>query len=195
MESRNVIDIAGANERCGMTAPSLPPSRLHEELYVLKALLGDQCSLGAVVDLLKPEHFADPANGIVYRWIITFVRKGLTPPELLDAGGALETLVAQDLEQAGARDHLELFRRERLPHEAVLEAPARRAAGVIVNAWLARQLIDVAEAFRKAGEAAIADAYHWNPGGDAQCIVGMLGVNVAQAARQLERLRGVSVDA
>lgn len=137
--------------------PRIKPTNEKAEEVLLGALLraGSDVTLP---DLLKPEHFADPIHGLIYGRIVERVRAGLTPRALVDkvaAGG--DPALEAELMEVGGTPYLHQLRRN--VEACSTEVSLDNYAQSILDAYLRRRLIDVADRIVSIGKGAASVAF------------------------------------
>jgi replicative DNA helicase len=115
----------------------LPPSNPQAEQALLGAIFGNAKALHAVVDFLRPEHFADPVNGRIYR----------EASRRILAGGIADPLTLRtwfeadpDVEAVGGVNYLSLI----LTHMVSIVG-AKPYGLAIHDCWQRRELIAIGE--------------------------------------------------
>jgi replicative DNA helicase len=129
----------------------LPPSNIQAEQALLGALLAHNSRTADRVQFLRPEHFADPVNGKIFKRAMQRIEAG----QLADA----VTMKAEFentgiLEEIGGTAYL-----TKLLTAMVGIANAGDYAKAIYDTWLRRQLID-------AGERIVEEAFGIDPAAD-----------------------------
>lgn len=112
----------------------LPPSNPQAEAALLGAILANNSAFHRVVSFLKPEHFADPCNGLVYREAARLILRG----QLADAV-TLRTVFEQSgrLDEVGGTGYF-----ADLLSAMIGIVSASDYGRAIHDAWLRRQLIE-----------------------------------------------------
>lgn len=120
--------------------PPAPPINLQAEMSLLGALLANNSALERVSGFLRPEHFADAVNGLVYDTILRKVESG----QLADVITLrTEFQNAGLLQEVGGAEYLVQLLGSMV---GIINAPEYGRA--IFDCWMRRQVIDVAERLR-----------------------------------------------
>lgn len=127
----------------------LPPQNLMAEQALLGSLLANNRAYERVVDILRPEHFADPVHGRLYQHITE---------KILDGHIADAVTIKLDFEHSGILDEVGgTAYLAQLLASMVAVNMAGEYGQTIQETWLRRQLIDV-------GEMIINNAFGAEPG-------------------------------
>ena len=133
-----------------------------------QVLLGALLRAGSDVvlpELLRPEHFADPIHGLIYRKIAERVRARLTPSALIDkvaAGG--DPAFEAELMEVGGTPYLHQLRTQ--PSLDTNDVSLVNYGASILDAFLRRRLIDVADRIVSAGQSAASVAFGYEDNSD-----------------------------
>lgn len=114
-----------------------PPSNLQAEQGLLGALLASNKALYAVADFLRPEHFADAANGKIFEVISDRIRSGV----LADA-----VTLKLAFENSGILDEVGgVAYLARLLSAMVSVNTAPEYGRAVLDAWMRRELIQISQ--------------------------------------------------
>ena len=135
-------DRAHPDVKRALQAPQLPPTYLDKEQQLLAFLLQGKAAFGAVVDLVEPEHFADPVHAALFSAICVSVRSGGSQERFIHSPKLTKLLA-----EVGGAAYVEQLATMPLPPPVPGRYPsaARDTAEVIRDVWYRRQVYFAAE--------------------------------------------------
>lgn len=121
-----------------VAAMRVPPSNLQAEQLLLGCILTHPNAYRAVEEFLKPEHFADPRHGAIYRASVTMIERGETPNAVTLKNHFEGKRGELSLDELGGSAYL-----AKLQGAVVTIADAKNLGRLVHDCFLRRELIDI----------------------------------------------------